>query len=187
MKNSIHLKRCNVILHILTVLLISFESYSQDIIPKWDNRIVDLYCNEYNIMDHPTKGSWIVSWGISKESLKHGLNQEDIIYQETDSSIIFKEDYFSHHECIFDKMNSLYSVKSFYSMRIQSGMDHSKRLRKKLTIVFGKAPKTNSYYDNGIVYNWMTDKCSSVVSSSIINYINESGLYYLYHITTKYH
>jgi len=186
MMNSILLKRCNLFLYLFIILSVPFKSYSQRIIPTWDNKVLQSYCIEYDIMDHPTKGSWIVSWGTSKESLKYGLSKEGITYQETDSSIIFKENYFSHHECVFDKMNNLYSVKSFHLFTVQLGIDYSKKLRKKLIILFGKAPKTNSYYDNGIVYNWMTDKCFSVVSSSIINYINDSGLYYLYHITSKY-
>lgn len=186
MKNSTQLKRCKFFFLIIIASFTPAIIKSQDSIPTWDKKELYSYCIEYDIMNHPTKGNWIVSWGLPKELLKHALNNEGLEFTETDSSIIFKQDYITHHECMFDKMNTLYLVKSFHLMTVNFGVDYSKKLKRKLTIVFGKAPMTTPYDFNGIVYSWFNNKCFSGSGSTLVNYIDQSGLYYIYHSVYRY-
>lgn len=185
MKNLILHQKCKIII-LFFLLCIPYFSYSQQVLPRWDKRELYSYCLEYDIMNHHTKGNWIVSWGSSKESLKYTLSKEDITYQETDSSIIFKEDYLTHHECIFDKLNSLSSVKTHHIMTITFGMDYSKKIQKKMSIVFGKAPITTPYDYNGITYTWIHKNCYAGVGVTLVNYINENGYYYIYQVAERY-
>lgn len=187
MKNSIQLKRYKLFFLIISIAwFIPVITKSQTLIPTWEKRDLYSYCVEYDIMNHPTKGNWIVHWGLSKELLKYALDKDGFEFTETDSSIIFKQDYITHHECIFDNMNSLYFVKSFHLMTIPFGIDYSKKLQRKLTIIFGKAPMTTSYDFNGIVYSWLYNKCYASNGSSLVNYIDQSGLYYIYHAVYRY-
>lgn len=187
MKNLIRLKRCKLLFLIIIISnLVPFITKSQNLIPGWEKRELYSYCFEYDIMNHPTKGNWIIQWSTSKEILKHALSKDSFEFTETDSSIIFKQDYITHHECIFDKMNALYFIKSFHLMTVPFGIDYSKKLQRKLTIVFGKSPVTTPYDFNGITYSWYYGKCSAGNGSSIVNYIDQSGLYYIYHSTYCY-
>lgn len=185
MKNLILHLKCKIIILLLAIVFPNL-SLSQQIIPKWEKRELYSYCFEYDIMNHHVKGNWIVSWGSSRESLKYALSKDDITYQETDSSVIFKQDYVTHHECIFDKLNSLYCVKSHHIMTVGFGMDYSKKLQRKLAIVFGKAPMITPYDYNGVSFTWMHKNCLSGVGTTLVNYINESGYYYIYHVAERY-
>lgn len=186
MKSLIQLKRCKLFFLIIIASFIPAIIRSQDLVPTWEKRELYSYCVEYDIMNSPIKGNWIVSWGLPKELLKHALKSENLEFTETDSSIIFKQDYLTHHECIFDKMNNLYFVKSYHLMNVSFGVDYSKKLHRKMAIVFGKAPIVTPYDFNGIVYSWFNTKCFSGSGTTIINYIDQSGLYYIYHSTYRY-
>ena len=165
--NSI-LRLCIVVVVVMLLQLTVNATYAQvDAMSSigWRKGVLTSYCEEISLMLDNGK-QWILPWNATKEVVKYALMRDGYPFEETDSTINWKNKSIFKYEIEFNEDSQIKNAGTIIMLKPVNGIPIAESMKRLLESIYGE--KGNNYKPEGASqsstsYTWLNKKCDKTV------------------------